>query len=364
MALDKFKIPYTYFGDNEVRQGNLRAKYDVILYPHAGVQIDGGGARRPAARRSRTRRREATPNIGTAPDQTDDRRGGLGRDGLRELEKFVEEGGVLITEGSTTQTLVDYQLAPGVTVETRRPLRAGLGAEDAARRQDEPDPLRLRPERDRGDVQERAGAERRAAGAVGGRRRRSRRPRRRVAAGRRRRQLAADERAGAADDARRRRGAGAARNDRAGGGRGGVVAAVRSRRAPVAVAAAGGPPAGAAPPPAGAAAAGAGAAAVVAAAVVAAAAAVVDAAVRAAAHRRPTGRASCSRSRTIRTTCCSRAFWSAARTSRAAVLVDSPLGKGHVVLFANRPFWRNETHGNFFLGFNAMLNWNDLNAGR
>ena len=47
-----------------------------------------------------------------------------------------------------------------------------------------------------------------------------------------------------------------------------------------------------------------------------------------------------------------------------AALVDSPLGKGHVVLFANRPFWRNEPHGNYFLWFNAMLNWNDLGAGR
>ena len=27
MALDKLKVPYTYFGDNLVRQGNLRAKY-------------------------------------------------------------------------------------------------------------------------------------------------------------------------------------------------------------------------------------------------------------------------------------------------------------------------------------------------
>jgi hypothetical protein len=29
-------------------------------------------------------------------------------------------------------------------------------------------------------------------------------------------------------------------------------------------------------------------------------------------------------------------------------------------MFANRPFWRNEPHGNYMLWFNAMLNWNDL----
>jgi hypothetical protein len=47
-----------------------------------------------------------------------------------------------------------------------------------------------------------------------------------------------------------------------------------------------------------------------------------------------------------------------------AVVVDAPLGKGHVVLFANRPFWRYETHGSFNLAFNAILNWNHLDAGQ
>ena len=39
MALDNFKVPYTYFADTLVRQGNLKQKYDVIIFPHAG----GGG---------------------------------------------------------------------------------------------------------------------------------------------------------------------------------------------------------------------------------------------------------------------------------------------------------------------------------
>ena len=40
------------------------------------------------------------------------------------------------------------------------------------------------------------------------------------------------------------------------------------------------------------------------------------------------------------------------------------VGKGHVVMFANRPYWRWQTQGSFFLGFNAILNWNDLDAGK
>ena len=47
-----------------------------------------------------------------------------------------------------------------------------------------------------------------------------------------------------------------------------------------------------------------------------------------------------------------------------ALVVDAPLGKGHVVLFANRPYWRYQTFGSFNLGFNAILNWNHLEAGR
>ena len=51
-----------------------------------------------------------------------------------------------------------------------------------------------------------------------------------------------------------------------------------------------------------------------------------------------------------------------ALTGRALV-IDAPLGKGHVVMFASRPFWRYQTHGSFNLAFNAILNWNALGAG-
>jgi len=46
-----------------------------------------------------------------------------------------------------------------------------------------------------------------------------------------------------------------------------------------------------------------------------------------------------------------------------AQVVDAPLGDGHLVMFAIRPFWRWQTQGNYFMGFNAILNWNDLDAG-
>jgi len=46
------------------------------------------------------------------------------------------------------------------------------------------------------------------------------------------------------------------------------------------------------------------------------------------------------------------------------VVVDVPMQKGHVVLFANNPLWRGETIGSYALVFNTMLNWDNLNAGR
>jgi hypothetical protein len=47
-----------------------------------------------------------------------------------------------------------------------------------------------------------------------------------------------------------------------------------------------------------------------------------------------------------------------------AAVVDVPVGKGHVVMFANNPMWRHQTQGSFFLLFNAALNYNNLGAGR
>jgi hypothetical protein len=35
-----------------------------------------------------------------------------------------------------------------------------------------------------------------------------------------------------------------------------------------------------------------------------------------------------------------------------------------VVSFGIRPFWRWQTHGTYIFGFNAIMNWNDLAAGR
>jgi ribosomal protein S18 acetylase RimI-like enzyme len=45
-------------------------------------------------------------------------------------------------------------------------------------------------------------------------------------------------------------------------------------------------------------------------------------------------------------------------------VVDVPVGKGHIVLFAINPMWRDQTQGSYFLLFNAMMHQDHLGVGR
>ena len=95
------------------------SKYDVIIFPHVGGSAHVAGQRHAEdrrARRCRTRRPPEFPNLGFV-DQSDDIRGGMGVEGLVELAKFVQEGGTLITEGSTATIFPEYGITTGVTVE-------------------------------------------------------------------------------------------------------------------------------------------------------------------------------------------------------------------------------------------------------
>lgn len=117
-SLDTFGVPYTYFADQKLKEGGLREKYDVIIFPHVGgtpqSQVNG----MPVTGKSPLpyRKTDKTPNLGFV-DQSDDIRGGMGLEGLYELVKFVQEGGTLITEGSTSTIFPEYGITQGVTVE-------------------------------------------------------------------------------------------------------------------------------------------------------------------------------------------------------------------------------------------------------
>jgi hypothetical protein len=90
----------------------------VLIFPHVGGSAVSqvNGMPKIGSRRCRTRRPTRRPNLGYV-DQSDDIRGGMGVEGLVELAKFVQEGGTLITEGSTAMIFPEYGITTGVTVE-------------------------------------------------------------------------------------------------------------------------------------------------------------------------------------------------------------------------------------------------------
>ena len=112
-ALDYYKIPYTYFGENEVARRNLRQEFDVILWPHGGaVGQDPPTSGAPVPFKKTTEFQA----LGF-PGSTDDTRGGLGPSGLKKLHEFVAAGGTLITEGGTSSIFPTYSLTPGISVD-------------------------------------------------------------------------------------------------------------------------------------------------------------------------------------------------------------------------------------------------------
>ena len=125
MALDQLHVKYDYISTQDVAKiGNLRAKYDVILFgPIGGVsseQIVDGLPMWGNPMPWKTSR--LTPNIGRI-DSTDDIRPGLGDLGLARLKRFVHDGGLLVTAEDTAKFAIDEGLAPGVFVTPTRKLK-------------------------------------------------------------------------------------------------------------------------------------------------------------------------------------------------------------------------------------------------
>jgi uncharacterized membrane protein YgcG len=115
-ALDYYGVPYQYFGEPLLRAGNLRAKYDVIIYPHGGGGVGGAGRGSTAGTPVPYRRTAEFPSLGY-PDSTDDISGGAGPDGMKALYEFAQQGGTIITEGNTASIFPNLGLTPGLKVE-------------------------------------------------------------------------------------------------------------------------------------------------------------------------------------------------------------------------------------------------------
>jgi hypothetical protein len=120
LALDKLQIPYDYASTQTIaKNANLREKYDAILFPPVGW----GGSLNNVVNGLPTNwgnplpwlNTPETPNLVGQNDSTEDMRPGLGWDGVAQLQKFVSEGGVLLTVMDTANFASAIGMTTGVS---------------------------------------------------------------------------------------------------------------------------------------------------------------------------------------------------------------------------------------------------------
>jgi hypothetical protein len=114
-AFDFIHIPYSYISvQDAAKDPNLNAKYDVILFPPTSGSPQTILSGLPMWRNPMPwKKTELTPNMGI--DQTDDIRPGLGWNGVNNLVAFVKNGGVLVTVENTAEMAIAFGLANGVS---------------------------------------------------------------------------------------------------------------------------------------------------------------------------------------------------------------------------------------------------------
>jgi zinc carboxypeptidase len=114
-TFDQRGIPYTSIDKDDLRNGDLDKKYDVILIPHISgdveTMIHGIDTKWGPMPFTKT---DEFPNHGF-PDATPDMTGGPGFEGMAHLKDFVEEGGTLITLANATRMAAET----GITRELR-----------------------------------------------------------------------------------------------------------------------------------------------------------------------------------------------------------------------------------------------------
>jgi hypothetical protein len=127
LAFDRFEIPFDLIHKDHVKQGNLRAKYDVILMPHQG---NGGKSivyELPKLSKPIPYRKSSIYKSFGYYTETDDVRGGMGLEGAAEFQQFVEEGGTLVTLGIASAFPSEFGIAKGVDTQAVAPGFYGPG---------------------------------------------------------------------------------------------------------------------------------------------------------------------------------------------------------------------------------------------
>jgi len=112
-AFDQFGIPFDLIFKERVKQGNLRAAYDVIVMPTQQANRQAVFAP-PAARPVpyvKTDKYKFLGDYGSSPDIT----GGMGGEGVDAFAKFLEGGGTLICTGGAVQFPTELGMARTVS---------------------------------------------------------------------------------------------------------------------------------------------------------------------------------------------------------------------------------------------------------
>ena len=106
-SLDQRKVPYTYLRDEDIRAGNLRSRIDVLLYGHVDLELAEQIEGLPKTWSPMPFKKTAkTPSFGT-PAESDDITGGIGYEGLGQIQHFIDEGGLMVTLGSGTMLALE-----------------------------------------------------------------------------------------------------------------------------------------------------------------------------------------------------------------------------------------------------------------
>ncbi|HUF05581.1 MAG TPA: M14 family zinc carboxypeptidase [Aridibacter sp.] len=117
-TLDQSGIPYKIIEKTELKAGNLRSKYDVLLAPHFGRSLRAlltGVDKKWSPLAYETT--DKTPSHGKIVSSSDIT-GGYGFDGLASIEKFVNEGGTFIGLSTGGTLVVDSGIARDIAMSS------------------------------------------------------------------------------------------------------------------------------------------------------------------------------------------------------------------------------------------------------
>ncbi|MFY9619267.1 MAG: M14 family zinc carboxypeptidase [Pyrinomonadaceae bacterium] len=125
LAFDQMGVPFDYISTQDVAKDNdLNRKYDVIIFGPGGGNINAVIQGRPMyGNPIPWKTTSLTPNIGKI-DSTDDIRPGLGFTGVLNLQNFVKNGGVFIGSDDSADFAVSSGFTPGVSIQRSTRLRA------------------------------------------------------------------------------------------------------------------------------------------------------------------------------------------------------------------------------------------------